>query len=84
MRLIALFSISAGRLAVGPARIQASVNAAASQYGWGIRPGVGPGSSPYGNSRRDYRRTYPGAVGGLLATRYFAGPKASLWFEALA
>ena len=83
MRLIALFFVSAGLLAAGHASAQASATAPASQWGWGIRIGIGPGSTPYGDSRHDYRQTYTGAVGGLLATRYFAGPKASLGLETL-
>ena len=84
MRLIALFFVSAKLLAAGSASAQAPASAPASQWGWGIRIGVGPGSTPYGDSRRDYRQTYTGAVGGLLATRYVAGLKASLGLEALA
>ena len=83
MRLIALFFVLARLLAAGPAGAQVSVSAPASQWGWGIRLGVSPGSSPYGDSRHDNRQTYTGAVGGLLVTRYFAGPKASLVLEAL-
>lgn len=83
MRLIALFFVSAELFTAGHVCAQASSSTPASQWGWGIRVGVGPGSSPYGDSRRDYRHSYNGAVGGLHVTRYFAGPKASLGLEAL-
>lgn len=83
MRLITLFFVSAGLLAAGRACAQASGSTPASQWGWGIRAGVGPGSGPYGDSRRDYRQTYTGAVAGLLVTRYLAGPSASLGLETL-
>ncbi|GAA3981311.1 hypothetical protein [Hymenobacter antarcticus] len=84
MRLIALFFVLSGLLAASSAGAQAPTSAPASQWGWGIRIGVGPGSTPYGNGRHDYRQTYTGAMASLLATRYFAGPKASLALEALA
>ena len=83
MRLLALFFVSAGLLAAGSADAQAPTSAPTSQWGGGIPIGIGPGPNPYGDSRRDFRQSYTGAVGGLLVTRYFAGPKASLGLEAL-
>ena len=83
VRLIALPFIVVGLLAPGSIRAQGPASTTVSQWGWGIRVGVGPGSSRYGNSRGDYSNNFTGAVGGLHASRYQTGLRASLGLEAL-
>ena len=83
MRLITLPFVMVGLLAPGSIWAQGPANTTVSQWGWGICVGVGPGSSPYGNNRRDYSRNFTGAVAGLHAIRYQAGIRAGLGFEAL-
>ncbi|MDB5236617.1 MAG: hypothetical protein JWR44_3610 [Hymenobacter sp.] len=68
--------------AARPALGQARPASAGSQWGFGVRGGAGPGTGQYGDLRRDYEHHYTGAVGSLLATRYFAGPRVSLGLEA--
>ncbi|MFC7667072.1 hypothetical protein ACFQT0_06295 [Hymenobacter humi] len=73
----------AGILMAGPAAAQTSTAAPASQWGWGARLGLGPGTGQYGDLRHDYSYRYTGAVGSLLVTRYFTGPRVSLGLEVM-
>ena len=80
----ALITAMLALLVAGTTHGQTAPPGLASQWGWGVRVGLGQGAGQYGNSRREYDFTYIGATGGLLATRYFAGPRASLSLEAVA
>ncbi|GAB3657012.1 hypothetical protein GCM10027594_29210 [Hymenobacter agri] len=72
-----------GLLASYTAAAQSPVGAPASQWGWGIRVGLGQATSQHGNTRREYNETSASPVIGIMATRYFAGPLVSLGAEAL-
>ena len=81
MRLLLLTALSL--LAGDPALAQTTAAAPVSQWGWGIRAGLGQTTSQHGNYRREYDETSAAPVVGFVATRYFAGPLVSLGVEAL-
>ncbi|WP_210513677.1 hypothetical protein [Hymenobacter terricola] len=72
-----------GLLACHGATAQATAAAPVSQWGWGIRAGLGQVNTQHGDSRHEYDESLAGPVVGLMATRYFAGPLVSLGVEAL-
>lgn len=83
MRLLLLIAL--GGLTARLASAQAPAPPLASQWGWGIRAGIGQGSGQYRNGSGQDNITHPiEGLFGLLATRYFARPRASLNLEALA
>lgn len=80
----ALITATLALLVAGTTHGQTTPPGLASQWDWGVRVGLDQGAGQYGNSRRESDFAYLSATGGLLATRYFAGPRASLSLEALA
>ena len=81
MRLLLLAAL--GLLAGHRATAQTIPAAPVSQWGWGIRAGLGQATSQHGNARREYDETSATPVLGLVATCYCAGPLVSLGIEAL-
>ena len=72
-----------GLLAGDPALAQTTAAAPVSQWGWGLRMGVGSATSQHGSARREYDETSAAPMVGLVATRYFASRLVSLGMEAL-
>jgi len=81
MRLLLLTAL--GLLAGGPALAQTAAAAPVSQWGWGLRAGLGQATSQHGDARHEYDEISAAPVVGFVATRYFAGPLVSLGIEAL-
>ena len=81
MRLPVLTAL--GLLTCYKAPAQTSATIPVSQWGWGLRAGLGQATSQHGSARREYDETSATPMVGLVATRYFAGPLASLGIEAL-
>ena len=81
MRLLLLAAL--GQLAGHQATAQTAAAAPVSQWGWGIRAGLGQATSQHGDARREYDETSAAPLVGLVATRYCAGPLVSLGIEAL-
>jgi hypothetical protein len=72
-----------GLLASYKATAQNATAAPASQWGWGIRAGLGQATSQHGDARREFDETSAAPLLGLVATRYFAKPLVSLGAEAV-
>ena len=79
MRLLLL---TLGLLAGGQDTAQTTA-APVSQWGWGLRVGVGPATSQHGDTRHEYNEVSAAPAMSLVATRYFAGPMIRLDVEAL-
>lgn len=83
MRFLLLIALS--MLMARLASAQSPAFPLASQWGWGIRAGLGQGSGQFRNGSGHDNVTHQiEGLFGVLATRYFAGPRASLNLEALA
>lgn len=81
MRLLVLTALGLLTCHIAPA--QTSATPPVSQWGWGMRVGLGQATSQHGSARREYNETSAAPTIGLMATRYFAGPVVSLGVEAL-
>ena len=81
MRLLLFTAL--GLLTGDPALAQTTAAAPVSQWGWGLRAGLGQATSQHGYYRHEYDETSAAPMVGFVATRYFAGPLVSLGVEAL-